>query len=157
MIPASALCGLGGAIAAVSGGFVDLFPDVVSVWPIVEPYVPSPTLQLADLVLGSGTVGELNSGNTPGGDDVYVDPLTGLAVWVFEPPAGGWHWQYDGTTPAPGKIVYGFAAADDSGAGTNLYGVTPPLAVPIVLSGPRLLLLDKAVFTFGPSPLTSVA
>lgn len=151
MFPTSGFSGLGAAKQAVDG-LAGLFVDVISVWPIVAAYTPRNTLQLSDLVLGTGTLGELVGPATPEAGDVYQDPSTGNSIWLFPSPAGGWVWQYNGSSPAPPVTIFGFACADDSGSGgTNLYGVTLPLAAPITLSRAGLIIAEPVEFIFPPS------
>lgn len=107
--------------------------------PILNPYIPGNNLQFADLVIGTGTLAPITRA---AGIDSGVDPTTGLWKIEFNPPAGGWKWAYDGVTPAPPIQITGFALIDDVVAAV-LYAVTPPLAQPILLNGPGLVILGE--------------
>lgn len=117
--------------------------------PILAPYVPAVTLAVGGLTLGTGTLAPLASTVVP---IAGLDPLTGQYKLLCLPPAGGWKWAYDGTTPAPTVTVYGFAVTDVA-TGALLMGVTYPLAAPLILAGPALVIADELSFLLTLPPL----
>lgn len=117
--------------------------------PIIASYVPNVTLTPAMLSLGTGSLAPLAATIAP---IVGIDPATGQQKILIPPPAGGWKWAYDGTTPTPPVTVFGFAVSDVA-TGLKLIGVTTPLNPPVTLNVASLLIEDEISFLVLNPPL----
>lgn len=122
----------------LAAGLTTLIGGAFRVYPILANYAPSADLVLADLVLGSGTLGQ-KFRNVPAA--AAIDAESGLPKIYIPTRNGGWTWQYDGITPAPPKTVFGYAFVN--AANSLLLATSPRLTVPIVLAGPALFLLGE--------------
>lgn len=107
--------------------------------PILGPYTPGQTLQLSDLVLGSGDLAPIDTGVA-----TYVfgvNPLTRDPLAQIPTPVGGFVWEYADTPVAP-VPVYGFAFYDSS-AGGKLFATSAVLDnAPLILNGGEVLVFD---------------
>jgi hypothetical protein len=122
----------------------------LKIFPIVGPYVPSLTIVLSDLTLGSGSLdGIAATAVTTTG----LDPVSGQYKILVPPPSGGWTWSYDAVSPAPPTTVYGYALVD-AATGLVLLGVSDLLNPELVLTVPSLVVLDEFSFIMLAPPLT---
>jgi hypothetical protein len=87
---------------------------------------------------------------TPGSQNVFIDPATGLRTVELKAPLGGWVFITTGVANLP-QTIYGFYVTDNAGA--VLYAsqllATP---IPLTVSGQGIVLPDIRFSFLGTSP-----
>jgi len=96
---------------------------------IKEPFVPTETLAIGDLVVADFDGSTPIAGET-GAQQVANDPATGDQIITIKEPLGGWRWETTGVTNLP-QTIFGFALLDNTLA--DLYAVET-LATPVTLT-----------------------
>lgn len=109
MIPTNALLQ---EMAIRIGSDTVTLDKILYLWPIQEPFVPTPGVSFVNDDAASFDGSEPLSA-TAAARWVGTDPATGENLLVIDPPAGGWRWYVGGTTDLP-QTIYGVALGDSS-------------------------------------------